>query len=216
MASEITTVVVPSVMEKYTCPTCNSVILNDPQSIKNHNRTIMHRKGIVKKEIVTSEEFREKKRLKMIAYREKRKENIGGTMYKKFKYLQGKIYELYSPRLPNLKYIGSTTTELDARFSKHKSRPNNEHMCKFMNKYSDVVINLIEDYPCLSEDELKYREYTIIKDTLELNGVVFNYLKKSYRKFTPTPLNDILALKNEYPEYSTYFDIIIKRDYPTL
>ena len=76
-------------------------------------------------------------------------------MYYEFKldsrYLNGKIYKMYSKRLPKLLYIGSTIHDLDHRFKQHSHRPTNDIVAKLVQKYDDMTIELIEDYPCLNK-----------------------------------------------------------------
>jgi hypothetical protein len=75
------------------------------------------------------------------------------------KYANGKIYELvYKDKV----YIGSTTTTLADRYSKHKCK---SHNCGSRVLFEmaeadglEVAINLIEDYPCVSKKELEVRE----------------------------------------------------------
>jgi hypothetical protein len=74
------------------------------------------------------------------------------------KYANGKIYELvYKDKV----YIGSTTTTLADRYNGHKRDPRCTSRELFeMAKAdgSEVVINLVEDYPCASKVELEARE----------------------------------------------------------
>lgn len=207
----------PSIMKKYTCPTCKSVIVNNKKNIGNHNKTIKHRKGLVNGYPPSSEEFKAKERIRVAKYRKTQKEMIGGILHEKFKYLQGKVYKVYSPRVPNLQYIGSTITKLQDRFSHHRSTPSNDYMCKFMTKYDDVVIELIENYPCFTLDELLNRERTITNIVRKSNGIVLNKVfMPPNNTLIHTPLCTIKFYKEKHPEYSLYFDSIIARDYLTL
>ena len=69
-------------------------------------------------------------------------------------YSKGKIYKLIAG---DLVYYGSTVRPLNDRFSKHKSTM----VCsskKLFESGEEVKIELVEDYPCETEEELKKRE----------------------------------------------------------
>ena len=74
-------------------------------------------------------------------------------------YQNGKIYKITSPSTDKI-YIGSTTQQLNSRFSDHKSCYNtglNKSSAKII-QYNDCIIELIEEYPCESKRELEHRE----------------------------------------------------------
>jgi hypothetical protein len=79
------------------------------------------------------------------------------------KYDNGKIYELV---YKDKRYIGSTTMTLKDRYSRHKSDwVKGESKCTSRVLFEiakvdggTVVINLVEDYPCVSRKELEVRE----------------------------------------------------------
>lgn len=78
-------------------------------------------------------------------------------------YQQGKIYQLSAGRK---KYIGSTTQRLlSTRLAEHKSHykqwvAGTKGYCASFDvvKYSDVKIELLEDYPCRTKKSLRERE----------------------------------------------------------
>lgn len=86
-------------------------------------------------------------------------------------YSKGKIYKLCSNQTDKV-YIGSTVQELEERLRKHQV-----HYKRFLEnktcyissfeivKYEDVYIELIEEYPCNSKEELEKQEGQIIKNT---------------------------------------------------
>jgi hypothetical protein len=86
------------------------------------------------------------------------------------KYANGKIYTIRSHQTP-LYYIGSTVNELRKRIHCHKA-----HYNKWLNgtqhytssydiiKYDDHYIELLENYPCNSKEELNQREGQLIRE----------------------------------------------------
>ena len=78
-------------------------------------------------------------------------------------YSQGKIYKLYIPGIDEVCYIGSTITSLSERFDNHKYQANNINQKKtgaapLFEEGNEVVISLIEEYPCQTKQELEARE----------------------------------------------------------
>ena len=110
-------------------------------------------------------------------------------------YNKGKIYKIISDSCP-LPYIGSTTSSLNYRFTKHCSRYKSwrnkvsTYTCSFeILKYDDARIELIENYPCNSREELEKQEgsYIIIgkncvnKQKAGRNGDYKEYQKNWYQ-----------------------------------
>ena len=88
-------------------------------------------------------------------------------------YKNGKIYTIRSPSTDKV-YIGSTTTPLSKRFSKHKCQyniyVNPEKRTLYMTSYDilkhgDAYIELLELYPCNSKEELTQREGQLMRST---------------------------------------------------
>jgi len=72
------------------------------------------------------------------------------------KFKTGKIYKIYNNENDKF-YIGSTIFELKDRFTRHKYSLN--CMCKNLGvPIKDFIIELIENYPCNSKEELLWRE----------------------------------------------------------
>lgn len=84
-------------------------------------------------------------------------------------YSKGKIYKIYDPHTENsMVYIGSTIQDLHVRFIKHKNdkRPNKAITSRqIFDTYDTVVIELIEEYPCETMEQLLWREREIIEQT---------------------------------------------------
>jgi hypothetical protein len=89
------------------------------------------------------------------------------------KYQNGKIYIL---RGENEVYYGSTTETLEQRYKRHYGYAK-DPMCpmtsiKLFHNYDNVTIELIEDFPCNSKQELEQREGWYIKHNECINKVV--------------------------------------------
>jgi hypothetical protein len=79
-------------------------------------------------------------------------------------YQSGKIYKLFALGLEDICYVGSTVTSLDKRHSSHVSAAKNvigNTQCRshaLFEERNEVVIELLEDYPCNTKAELEARE----------------------------------------------------------
>ena len=73
------------------------------------------------------------------------------------KYENGKIYKITSKQTDDV-YIGSTCKTLNDRFSTHKTNSKSRCYSLKIIKYDDVIIELIEEYPCETKQELLWRE----------------------------------------------------------
>ena len=74
-------------------------------------------------------------------------------------YSKGKIYKLTSSQTDNI-YVGSTTTPLNKRFGYHiaNNKYSGECSSKYLLKFDECMIELIEEYPCDTHLELRERE----------------------------------------------------------
>jgi len=95
-------------------------------------------------------------------------------------YQNAKIYKLWSPQ-GNEIYIGSTTQSLAVRKAKHKSKLNCRSRILFQ-KYDDVRIELIEEYPCKNRMELNKQEGEHIRNNDCINKVIAGRTHKEYRE----------------------------------
>ena len=87
-------------------------------------------------------------------------------------YKKGKIYKLWSPHGTEEEvYYGSTCNDLRFRKNGHKSKSKCTSNILF-EKYDDVRIELVEDYPCNNKEELNKKEGHYIRNNPCLNKVI--------------------------------------------
>jgi hypothetical protein len=82
-------------------------------------------------------------------------------------------------------YIGSTTRSLDTRWTEHKhdfKRGAKLTSCQILTKYGidNCRLELIEEYPCASHNELREREAEIIKNTTCVNKKIPNRSRQEW------------------------------------
>jgi len=95
-------------------------------------------------------------------------------------YKNGKIYKLWSPQCDDI-YIGSTTNSLANRLGGHKDKRDCSSKYLFEN-YTDVRIELIEEYPCNNKMELNKREGEHIRANFCLNKQIPNRTRQEWNK----------------------------------
>ena len=96
-------------------------------------------------------------------------------------YQNGKIYKLWSPQGEEDEiYIGSTTNALYKRKNQHKKKSNYCNSKILFEKYNDVRIELIEEYPCNSKAELEKKEGEHIRNNKCLNKIIPCRTNKEY------------------------------------
>jgi hypothetical protein len=100
-------------------------------------------------------------------------------------YNNGKIYKLWSPKGDGI-YIGSTVNSLARRKANHKSGYiNKTSHCNskiLFEKYNDVRIELIEEFPCENKMELNKKEGYYIRTLDCVNRCVAGRTPKEYKK----------------------------------
>ena len=97
-------------------------------------------------------------------------------------YQNGKIYSIRSRSQEDLVYVGSTTQSLALRFGKHKRAINKQKTSsKQIIDIGDAYIELIENYPCDSKEELHRREGQIIRSMDCVNKVIPGRTLVEYR-----------------------------------
>jgi hypothetical protein len=114
-------------------------------------------------------------------------------------YQKGKIYKLWSPQgEENEIYIGSTCDELHKRKSSHKCLKKCKSKILF-EKYDDVRIELIEDYPCNSKGELLKKEGEYIRANKCLNiKIPCRTQKEYYKEWSEKNKQKIAEYQKEY------------------
>ena len=95
-------------------------------------------------------------------------------------YQNGKIYMIWSAST-NLRYYGSTTAKLSRRFQGHKDR-SNSYTSKLVFDCGDAKIELGENDPCNSKEELTAREGYYIRNNECVNKQIAGRSKKQYRE----------------------------------
>jgi hypothetical protein len=99
-------------------------------------------------------------------------------------FTNGKIYKLWSPEGDEI-YIGSTVQSLSMRKAHHKRTCNNYNgrCCSskiLFEKYDDVRIELIEEFPCENKMELDRREGYFIRTLDCVNKRIAGRTQKEY------------------------------------
>ncbi len=96
-------------------------------------------------------------------------------------YQKGKIYKLWSPQGEEDEiYIGSTCDKLYKRKNQHKKKANTCNSKILFEKYDDVRIELLEEYPCNNKAELLKKEGEYIRENKCLNKNISGRTTKQY------------------------------------
>ena len=96
-------------------------------------------------------------------------------------YQKAKIYKLWSPQgTEDEIYIGSTCNELYKRKNQHKKKANNCNSKILFEKYDDIRIEVIEEYPCNNKAELLKKEGEYIRNNKCLNKIIPDRTMKEY------------------------------------
>ena len=112
-------------------------------------------------------------------------------------YQNRKIYKLWSPQGKEDEiYIGSTCDELYKRKSAHKCLKDCQSKILFQ-KYTDVRIEVIEEYPCNNKQELQKKEGEYIRNNKCLNKNIPDRTKQEYRENNK---EKIIERRREYNE----------------
>lgn len=78
-------------------------------------------------------------------------------------YSNAKIFKLYSPE-GNDMFIGSSTMDLNKILKLHKYPSNNCRSKELFEKYDNILIEIIENFPCENKKQLTERENEIISN----------------------------------------------------
>jgi len=112
-------------------------------------------------------------------------------------YENGKIYKLWSNEGDDI-YIGSTINTLTKRLNQHKNQFKKGHYLSsfsLYDKYENVQIELIENFPCKDKNELTAREGYHIRNT---NCVNKQIPCRSYQEYYNDNKEHILQYQKEY------------------
>ena len=123
-------------------------------------------------------------------------------------YKQGKIYTIRCKTDDTLIYVGSTIEPLCRRMSKHKydstKRPN-ICFCQYVDDCDNWYIELFENFPCNSKEELNKREGEIIREIGTVNKQIAGRTDKEWYKD-----NKERILKQRKENYNTNKDKILQ------
>ena len=132
-------------------------------------------------------------------------------------YQNGKIYCIRSYQT-DLIYIGSTTQPLSKRLSKHRQDFNNwkNNIHYYITsieliKYDDHYIEVIENYPWNSKEELEKREGELIRETE--NTVNKNIAGRTIRQYREDNKAQILEKQKQYREDNKEYISEYKKQY---
>ena len=99
------------------------------------------------------------------------------------KYLNSKIYRIFSYSNPNVVYYGSTTQSLSMRMVGHRAnfKAGNKKISSYkVLVFDDAKIELVEAYPCNNKDELNKREGIFILNNACCNKNVAGRTQKEH------------------------------------
>lgn len=112
-------------------------------------------------------------------------------------YQNGKIYKLWTYESDDI-YIGSTTQLLCQRLSGHKLKKDCTSSVLF-EKSNNVMIELIEEYPCENKEKLNKREGELIRELNCVNKIIPGRTKREYNKqYYQDNLEKIQKYKKQY------------------
>tara|TARA_R100000951_G_C2531902_1_gene146640 strand:+ start:115 stop:588 length:474 start_codon:yes stop_codon:yes gene_type:complete len=119
-------------------------------------------------------------------------------------YENSKIYKLTNTNTKQL-YIGSTTRDLQIRYIEHKSlyttgKTDKGKSYLLFNETDNVIIELVENYPCKNKKELSIRERYYINSFDCVNLVHPTRTGKEYYEETKKALNNYHNNKKEINE----------------
>ena len=123
-------------------------------------------------------------------------------------YKQGKIYTVGCKTDDTLIFVGCTTQSLCERMAKHKydstKRPN---ICfyQYVDDWDNWYIELFENFPCNSKEELNKREGEIIREIGTVNKQIAGRTDKEWYKD-----NKERILKQRKENYNTNKDKILQ------
>tara|TARA_R110000868_G_scaffold260273_3_gene518470 strand:+ start:87 stop:632 length:546 start_codon:yes stop_codon:yes gene_type:complete len=111
-------------------------------------------------------------------------------------------------------YYGSTISPLSKRLSGHNNDFNRGHYCSSQEilALGDAHIELVENYPCNSKNELDRREGQIQRENKQ-HCINLSIAGRTPKEYYEDCKNDILAQKKEYYEANKEAKIIKVKEY---
>lgn len=112
------------------------------------------------------------------------------------RYQRGKIYTIRNRKDNSKIYVGSTIVRLSQRLAKHthvSKKEENKNMTLYHNvnnDWSDWYIELYENFPCKSKEELLKREGEIIREIGTLNMEIAGRTYKEYYQDNKKRISD--------------------------
>ena len=119
-------------------------------------------------------------------------------------YSLGKIYTIRCKSDDSLIYVGSTVQKLSMRWGGHKNtakkHPSWDLFVAINNKWHKWYIELYEDFPCKSREELHKREGEITRLIGTLNMIIAGRTKQEREKkyYEEKKYQNTLKFLNEY------------------
>ena len=126
-------------------------------------------------------------------------------------YKNGKIYKLWSPQGTDEEvYYGSTCNDLRFRKRGHKNKDNICSSKILFEKYDDVRIELLEEYPCDNREQLNKKEGEYIRNNKSLNNNIPCRTPKEYYQDNKETLS---KLQKDYCENNKQKISVNKKQY---
>ena len=119
-------------------------------------------------------------------------------------YSKGKIYTIRNKNDLSAVYVGSTIQSLAVRLGEHKRDSKRDGYIKvaFYNQiqdWNDWYIELYENFPCFSIEELRKREGEVIREIGTLNKNIAGRTKTDYDKYYRESHKE--QIQEKYKEY---------------
>lgn len=121
-------------------------------------------------------------------------------------YQNGKIYTIRCKNDDTLIYVGSTTTSLCLRMAEHRKMTLKKYENNFYSKiedWKDWYIELYENFPCNSREELFKREGEVIREIGTLNSRIAGRTHKEWREDNVDKIRD--KNKQNYEQNKEYY-----------